>query len=195
MLGHGQSLSAGIVYAHFKDHLGALVAEAERLVDSDAKSLPGKGAVALAWRSRGGEKLRFVMPWKAPEPGSTEPSGAEGPPRPLPQCWERVTRAFADGVLAGGLPYKLREHGTVASAIAEAESTPGAMGSQLSTPVPSAEVLGRLLGDDVHKDDLSADVVALWQAGFRQASRVERATDGLAICRALAAEIWEGSPK
>ena len=104
MLGGGQSLSAGIVYAHFKDHLGRLVAEAERLVDEEAKDRLGRGAVAFSWRSRGGEKRCFAMKWHGGKnKENTEDHLAEPSWAPV-QSWARVVEAFKRGKLPKSLP-------------------------------------------------------------------------------------------
>lgn len=203
MLGAGHSLSAGIVYAHFKDSLGHLVAEAERLVDEDAKARLGRDAVAFSWRSRRGEKLRFAMHWRWP-PGSTGQGDAQAtlvvPPA---QTFARVASAFAKGELSKGLPYELAERSLAAQVIACREG-PGRL--------PSPEVLRNLLPSGAlgsqegssasDRDTLRDQAVALWRAGFEGAwasddrrsarERAGRAADGLRLCRELANEIPEG---
>lgn len=191
MLGGGQSLSAGIVYAHFKDHLGRLVTEAERLVNKEAKDRMGLGAVALSWRSRGGEKRCFAMKWRGEKPPKNNDDDSVETSEVPVQSWARIVEAFKKEKLSKSLPYKLRERSLVAYLIA---------GQEKSGSLPSRDVLCNLAekyapGKREDENSLLNHVVTLWRAGFQKieptATAVQAgcAADGLAICRALANEI------
>jgi len=90
MMGAGQTLSAGIALGHYKMRLGALV-QAARDELKRAKEQDGKNAFSVRRSSRGGEKAVLRMPFSA-----------------YPAVEETI-KAFHEGALAGGLPYKLRE--------------------------------------------------------------------------------------
>jgi CRISPR-associated protein Cmr2 len=98
LLGPGQSLSASIIYAHYKTPLSGLVKAAETLLEDEAKDRAGRGAVALRLRSRGGEKLTCALKWKSGE----DPLGAY-------RLLSATTEGFRTGRIPGRLPYKLRE--------------------------------------------------------------------------------------
>ena len=97
MLGHGCSLSAGIVYGHYKTPLGTMLAEARRLLDNMAKEKAGRRAIALGHFSRNGLKTGFAIPWD------------EGGPMKGVSDLKDVRQGFEEGVLSKRLPYKLRE--------------------------------------------------------------------------------------
>jgi CRISPR-associated protein Cmr2 len=189
MLGRGQSLSAGIVYAHMKDPLGAIVKEAEHLLKEEAKRQMDGSAVAMSWRSRGGSKLRSAMRWTPGAGPTDEPDCSVAAVNAMNQCWVRVMAAYSSGTLSRNLPYKLREYGTIVKAITEQRGT---------GKVPPQDVLDRLVSTaaDGSKKAVHGDVASLWAEGFRYSwEHPEHAADGLAICRALAAECkrWEQS--
>ncbi len=117
MLGGYQSLSASIVYGHFKTELGRMLATGRELLERFAKRRMGGGHVALGHYSRQGLKTRFAMPWRVSSEQSYE-------------VFQRLVTAFASDsapnasrsaapdwgdALSGELPlprrlpYKLRE--------------------------------------------------------------------------------------
>lgn len=177
MLGRGQSLSAGIVYAHFKDRLGALVGDAQQLVD-EAKRRPEKRAVALAWRSRGGEKLRCMLPWDASTTLGDQKQSRDGRYESV-RAWSRLAEAFSNGTLSKDLPYRLRDRGSMGATLCDRFR---------DAPPKLLQALGRLAGDGLSAD-LKRDVVTLWLAGLLlHDEKPERAAAGLTIARSLSAE-------
>ena len=110
MPGPYQSLSAGIVYAHFKTGLGHLVQRAHTLLDEHAKERCGRSAFAMALMSRGGEKCRFGARWY--REGLNEAAKAPWPSQPtMAETVMRTIKRFQEGSIPGRLPYKLREMG------------------------------------------------------------------------------------
>ena len=173
----GHSLSAGIVFAHFKTSLGLLLRKAATLLDDVAKEQSGRSSVAMALHSRGGEKTRLAVRWQ------DDAVHAE-------RRVQRVIRAFVEDELPGRLPYKLRDAGIVARRVFEANELSGSPG-QDETPAKAADrLLDGLLRrafDRPPRPELVGDVLAIWKAGFRLAgAEPARSADGLLLCRALA---------
>jgi CRISPR-associated protein Cmr2 len=89
MLGPTQSMSAGIVYGHYKTPLRTMLKESKVLLDDVAKAKNGRGSVALSRRSRGGEKDRCVMKLLAPTNIRRKPSA-----NPFPKDAPRTHKAI-----------------------------------------------------------------------------------------------------
>ena len=183
MLGRGQSLSAGIVYAHFKTDLRLLNDHARHLLNDVAKHRCGGGAVAVSHFTRNGAKSEFAIPW----------SSGTGPPAAQQRMLD-VVDGFRRGTLPGRLPYKLRD----LTDLALAESEPDPRQQEGHAQVPSEAFLRGLLATALEMNvaqHLRDAVIDIWTQGFRlhgaaaQPSREpvpERAVDGLFFCRALA---------
>ena len=97
MLGHGCSLSAGIVYGHYKTPLGVMLSEARRLLDEMAKERAGRRSIALGHFSRNGLKTQFAVSWD------------EGGRLKGTKILKDVCNGFKKNSLSRRLPYKLRE--------------------------------------------------------------------------------------
>lgn len=103
LLGPHQSLSAGIVFAHFKTPLRGVIRAAHAMLDHKAKEEEGRAAFAAALWTRGGVKASCALRWYA----AADPSRADAPDGH--QILVRARDAFREGKLPGRLPYKLRE--------------------------------------------------------------------------------------
>jgi CRISPR-associated protein Cmr2 len=185
MLGHQSSLSAAIVYAHFKTPLGPLVEHARRLLEQTAKDKMGRSAVALAHYSRNGPKSEIALKWRA----DGEPSNGASPDArriTAHRQVQEVVAAFRSGELSGRLPYKLREVAYLADA---SRAAVGPTGSSDELPLPDRQLLDGLLGQAAGRrlnQELAACVIDLWAAGFRlHPDDPERSVDGLLLCRSL----------
>ena len=164
MPGPHQSLSAGIVYAHFKTPLSAVIKKARTLLNQVAKEDKGRAAFAAAIYSRGGVKVEFGSPWQ-----DEEESTPTGWPEKAARM-DRVREAFAKNQLPGRLPYKLRESAWALEAADGADNEK----TLLEGLVIRALSHGRV------DPALVKDVVALWSEDSSAA--------GLLLCRALASE-------
>jgi CRISPR-associated protein Cmr2 len=189
-LGSRQSLSASIVYGHFKTDLSLLLREGRRLLDVTAKERAERGAVALSHRSRGGSKSEIALRWSIPNQAGEPEWKAE-------KVIEAVVDAFREKRLPGRLPYKLR---TVAPLLL-VESDPEDRKKLANGLVRQA------LERDVGKD-LTSAVLILWLQGYKlniewpdarglpsgieETRAVERSVDGLLLCRYLAGQGVEG---
>ena len=112
MLGTHQSLSAAVVFAHFKTPLSVLLDESMVLLHDVAKNLACRGAVAVARYSRGGAKECIALPWRLEHrsPAVPETLEASGEDEKLAahRVLKSVQRGFEAEHLPGRLPYKLR---------------------------------------------------------------------------------------
>ena len=190
MLGKVQSLSAGIVFAHYKSHMGHRIREAEALLTDVAKEKLGRGSLAMRLHARNGLKSEFGLRW-----GDTQ--GAIVANRRM----NTVIGGFRSGAIAGRLPYKLREdllalrgldlwddrpadHCVASVEAADA----GEKHSQ------SRERLLRGLLKCAWEGDSGGQVLELvlliWKQGFEligwNREQLARSVDGLLLCRALA---------
>lgn len=122
MMGPHHTLSAAIVYAHFKTPIGDLLRHSKTLLDDTAKERTGRGAVALARYSRNGVKEECALQWHQDGHQASWAQNAKrdedwqntisSDSRALPPAHEvlaRVQEAFKRGTLSGRFPYKLRE--------------------------------------------------------------------------------------
>ena len=98
MLGPRASLSAGIVYGHYKTPLTSMMRQCRYLLNHLAKDRAGRRAVALTHFSRNGIKTEFAFNWSAP-----------GERQSAHRCFEKTRAAFESGQLPARLPYKLRQ--------------------------------------------------------------------------------------
>ncbi len=171
MPGPYQSLSAGVVYAHFKTPLGAMVRKAHDLLGAVAKQEKGRAAFAAAVYSRGGVKVQFGMHWASPgEPG--RPAWPDHAAR-----IDRVREAFATGRLPGRLPYKLREFAWALDTADEEEARTDLLNGLVRHALKGTTDEGEAEG--VH-GGLLEDVVTLWSE--------DPSVAGLLLCRALSRE-------
>ncbi|MCS6911688.1 MAG: type III-B CRISPR-associated protein Cas10/Cmr2, partial [Myxococcota bacterium] len=176
LLGPHHSLSAGIVYAHYKTRMGAVLSKASELLDQHAKERAGRAAVALTCFTRGGIKSVFALPWQVGQ-------GRQGG-RPAHQVIEQVVQAFREGQLPGKLPYKLRDRAPLMGELLDS-----ALGDEQQQD--TQEFLRRMVRDALDGESPSTQlldaVVMLWEQGFRlNRGRPERSADGLLLCRTLA---------
>ena len=186
-LGPYQSLSASIVYGHFKTQMSSLLREGKRLLNEMAKERGGRGAVALSHRSRGGAKSETVLPWNVASVASQEVL-------PAYDLVDRVVEAFRSKVVPARLPYKLRA--VASSLLVEADAWPTKLARGLLL-----QALDRPLGDT--DEPVLDSMLTLWRQGFelhvkpvlasdRSNERLRRATerslDGLLLCRYLAGQ-------
>jgi CRISPR-associated protein Cmr2 len=195
-LGLHQSLSASIVYGHFRTQLSLLLEEGRRLLDETAKEKVERGAVAMSHRSRSGSKSMTALHW----------SITNGPGNQLraDELVDRVVKALRDESLPrerrlpARLPYKLR---AVAPLLL--------VETDLSWPKDLARGLLTQALDGVSLDkELMDAVLTLWERGYDlhvkrgQASyeqdadsrsrAAQRSVDGLLLCRYLAGQGSDG---
>ncbi|MBF0108894.1 MAG: type III-B CRISPR-associated protein Cas10/Cmr2 [Magnetococcales bacterium] len=109
LLGKGASLSAGIVFAHFKTPMSELLHQAHHLLEEHAKERMNRNAVAASHFSRNGVKTTFAMKWSGGQGQGPDQGVASG-------LMNRIRSGFAKGVIPGRLPYKLRDHAATLSA-------------------------------------------------------------------------------
>ncbi|MFP7753704.1 type III-B CRISPR-associated protein Cas10/Cmr2 [Thermodesulfobacteriota bacterium B35] len=174
MLGSGCTMSAGIMYGHFKTPLGTLLHHSHILLDSWAKELAGRNAAGLGHFSRGGVKTMFAARWD---------TGISG----LADTVRRVRDGFAkEGTLPASLPYKLREQGRLLDPFALPSDGPR---DQDKTKRIMNGLLRKAVGDGRVGEATGRAVLALWQAGCRLREHPgDRKVDdlaGLFFCRYL----------
>lgn len=191
MLGPFASLSAGIVFAHYKTPMGVLLREVRSLLDDWAKEpfkdddpvdvkegeWQGRRAIALRHFSRGGAKTRFALPWSDP-----------GTPPEAHRTVKQVRDAFnAGGELSSRLPYKLREVAPSAYYALQSLRNRKLTDEQLRQAKDSLlEGLFKTCLEN-SKSKAARAALKLWRAGIDLYPKdPDRYTDGLLLCRALA---------
>ncbi|MEO5378628.1 MAG: type III-B CRISPR-associated protein Cas10/Cmr2 [Magnetococcus sp. DMHC-6] len=189
MLGGFQSLSAGIAIGHFKTSLSVLLRESEVLLKDLAKGTSGRRSLAVGHASRNGVKTRFVMPWSE-----------RGQPPSAHQLIRTVIKEFRENNLPGRLPYKLREFNLFIQTLwREVEKKTGQDPGQFSETLWE-EHFGPLLRGGLNKaldgkrPQALEEVYILWKRGicsYAAAGNLERAVDGLLLCRNLASKSGE----
>ena len=168
MPGGAATLSAGIVFGHFKTHLGYMTGEAERLLKEVAKKQSGRDALAVGLCSRNGVKAEFALKWSA---GDNRPTAH--------RRLQRVREAFAEGVLPGRLPYKLRESAEAVAALFADEQHDAAERVLKG-------ILDRALETEAARKR-HEDLQVLWREGFTlHPKKPARSVEGLLLCRTLA---------
>ncbi|NUN12314.1 MAG: type III-B CRISPR-associated protein Cas10/Cmr2 [Myxococcales bacterium] len=175
MMGPNQTLSASIVYGHFKTDMAQLLREGKRMLDQDAKDVEGKGALAIALHSRSGIKARMVGRF-----------GDVADYHHLTEVLGRVIRGFATDNLAGRLPYKLHtlsEFAKVSMGEGRAEGQPVAGGLFPYRKIPNPRVLVGFAEGEVKDRELLQDVLTLWELGFAWG---DSPVGPLKLCRSLA---------
>jgi CRISPR-associated protein Cmr2 len=178
MLGSANSLSAAVVYAHYKTPMSRMLKQARYLMNELSKKKAGRGALALSHFSRNGLKTEFAMKWKEPE----RTMGGY-------QRFEHVREAFANKRLPNQLPYKLRE---MAHSISGALSQMAAAshGDEPTRKEARDRLLKGLFRKALSETAPSIDTTCayeLWRDGMRLfPENPERATEGLLLARALA---------
>jgi len=176
MLGPGCSMSAGIMYGHFKTPLGKMLHYSHVLLDTWAKDMAGRNAAGLGHFSRGGIKTMFAASW------DTGPFG-------LANTVHRVRQGFAEkNGLPASLPYKLREQCRMLDpfALKKDESLDQAMLRRIMQGL-----LGKAMGEGKVGDATEGAALALWQAGYQLETEAEDqevdTLSGLFFCRYLSA--------
>ena len=190
MLGPFASLSAGIVFAHYKTPMSVLLKEVRDLLDwakepfkdhapEEVNKLEWQGRRAIAVRhfSRGGAKTRFALPWNIP-----------GKSPEAHHTLKQVRDAFnTAGGLSSRLPYKLREVAPSAYYALQSLHARKLTDKQLRQAKDS--LLEGLFKTCLEKSESKAAQAALdlWRAGIDLYPKdPDRYTDGLLLCRALA---------
>ena len=182
MLGPVQSLSAGIAFAHFKTSMSHLVRTAEHLLDDVAKDKAGRGAVAVKLFSRNADKAEFALNWTDAERSIEAASDAQD--ILAHKRLQAVISGFADGVIPGRLPYKLREQLRVVG-LTEAWKNPDE-GPRLRRGMLASALDGKL------PTRLRGHLLAIWERGVELwPDEPERSLDGLLFCRAMASDASE----
>lgn len=202
-LGPRASLSASVVYGHFKTQLSTMLRRGRWLLEHVAKEQADRAAVAVAHHSRGGLKSEIALKWDR----STNDTDDR---RRLPahELIRRVTDAFRPDAfrkvrIPQRLPYKLREVSPLLLVPLDA--------AQSRNPESKAEderrtlargLLRQALERPLDEEDEQA-ALELWLAGYEHqarrraarsagggehldASDAERSVEGLLLCRYLA---------
>jgi hypothetical protein len=182
MLGKSGSLSAGIMYGHFKTSLGLLRQSSHDLLEQWAKEKAGRNGAGLGHFSRAGVKTIFAAKWNF---------GSD-----LTGNMTRIINGFREkNKLPTSLPYKLVEY--------QKKLDPALLTEDNKQPDKAREILlegllDKALDSKKIDDDLRRAVLAVWQAGFKLSSRltpqyrlqkdetVDHNVDGLLLCRYLA---------
>ncbi len=173
MLGPGCTMSAGIMYGHFKTPLGRLLGASHELLDTWAKDRAGRNSAGLGHFSRGGVKTMFAAPWD---------TGSLG----LAHTVRLVRDAFAQpGGLPSALPYKLREQRRLLDPF-DLEKSAGIGEGEMARLMKG--LLARAVGDAGVSDASLRAVLDLWKAGhvLKECPDSDDLA-GLFFCRYLAA--------
>lgn len=190
----GATLSAAVVFAPVRHPLGAVIAEARRLLDDVAKDANGRDSLAAAVLKNSGTHCRWVTTWTRRGPdGESRPAadlldGLAGPPG----------GDAAGPVLSSGLLYRIREMLTRLGGWSRWR--PGMWG-----PLPpecgartflKAEILHSLTARAVERAETRADELTdlVWAAlapsrapaGRTEAGGAEAGVDALLLARFLA---------
>jgi CRISPR-associated protein Cmr2 len=183
-LGPHQSLSASIVYGHFKTQLSTMLRRGAWLLDHVAKGTAGRSAVALAHHSRGGLKTESALKWEL-EDASGKRVGAQA-------LVDWVIGAFRSEALPQRLPYKLRAVSGLLLAVEEKGE--GSKNPELRRLAEG--LLRQALEASSGRDEGGVQAaLTLWLAGYDHARiaakagaalEPERFVDGLLLCRYLA---------
>jgi CRISPR-associated protein Cmr2 len=99
------TLSAAVVFAHVRLPLGAVIAEAHRLLDDVAKDANGRGSLAAGVLKRGGSHCQWVTTWsrRLTDGGSSDAVDL------LRSLAERLGQDATDPGLSSALLYRVRE--------------------------------------------------------------------------------------
>lgn len=178
MLGSSNSLSAGIVYSHFKTPLSRLLDLAEYLLDDLAKKKMGRGAVAMSHLSRNGLKSEFALNW-----------GKPGEPVSAHRRMGKIIKAFYMGNISSRLSYKLREIMPFADAAIHNININDKMDDQEKEKKREQLLSGFLqaaMDTPLKSEELEKHILDLWLEGIRQHPKEpERAVEGLLLAKAM----------
>lgn len=117
------TLSAGVVFAHIRLPLGAVIREAHRLLDDVAKDANGRNSLAVSVLKRGGLHCEWVTTWTRESPGV-------GMSRATDVLQEFVTLLEIEATepgLSSGLLYRIRD--TLSLLCGWPQWTPGVWGA------------------------------------------------------------------
>jgi len=193
MLGKSGSLSAGIMYGHFKTSLGLLRQSSHDLLEQWAKEKGGRNAAGLGHFSRSGVKTMFAAKWDSDGDLAVHLTNIIDGFRKKNKKNEKKREEKYK--LPGSLPYKLMEYHKKLDPILLTEND--------EQPDKAREgllqgMLDKALDGKKIDDDLQRAVLAVWQAGFKLGSRPsaqyclqkdgaeDHHLDGLLLCRYLA---------
>ncbi len=159
MLGESASLSAGIMYGHFKTRMGLLLENARSMLDTFAKEKAGRNAAGIGHFSRSGVKTRFAAHWNLKDIS-------------LPNAIENIIMAYKKGKIPAALPYKLTEYLNYVDPLAldlNEEESLKLMSGLLSKAMDNKEI----------KKELKDSILHIWTAG----NRLMNASKDIAICQ------------
>lgn len=196
-LGPRCSLSASIVYGHFKTELPALLRRGRWLLDHVAKEEAGRGTVALAHHSRGGLESELALKWKA-----ANETAAGIPELEAEQLVSRVVKGFQKGSLTSKLPYKLREVSPLLLVPPDDEKR-RMLALGLLRQAMDRKSSDGTASDESEQRELEQAALTLWLAGYShrvrrcgdralQRADAECSVEGLLLCRYLAGHGGEG---
>ena len=162
MLGESGSISAGIMYGHFKTRMGLLLENAHTMLELFAKEKSGRNSIGIGHFSRSGPKTRFAIPWKSPLIPHQEATDHV-------QQIIKVINAFQSNKIASTLPYKLKEYTRIVDPIHTVptdikNSAPDRLKKDLLKGL-----LAKALGDNSTNvdNDLKNALLTLWEAGYK----------------------------
>jgi CRISPR-associated protein Cmr2 len=119
---HG-TLSAGVVFAHVRLPLGAVIGEARRLLDDIAKDANGRNSLAVGVLKRGGLHCEWATTWTRQSPGV----GLSCATSVLQELAARLEREATEPGLSSGLLYRIRN--TLSLLCGWPQWAPGAWGA------------------------------------------------------------------
>jgi CRISPR-associated protein Cmr2 len=180
MLGPFNSLSAGIVFGHFKTPMSTMLGLAEHLLNNLAKKKMGRRAVAMSHLSRNGVKSEFALHWSKPD----EKVMAN-------KRIDTIVEAFSRGKLPARLPYKLREIMPLVEAALETIRNDKTMDEEEKKDKNKQLIEGffqSALDTLIVKPKVFEHALYIWEQGIAQHKNdPERSVEGLLLAKALSA--------
>ncbi|MFZ5765367.1 MAG: type III-B CRISPR-associated protein Cas10/Cmr2 [Thermodesulfobacteriota bacterium] len=196
MLGKHCSLSAGIMYGHFKTRMGLLLEHARIMLDQVAKEKAGRSAAGMGHFSRSGPKTKFGAKWQVTETSS------------LKECMERIVNAFdgnknnKESKIPASLPYKLTEYTSLLNPFDRSLATGGEKNTEARRLMKG--LLNKALDGEKTDKQITEALLALWESGGRLVGAAQESgfcmnpesdefnpLDGIFLCRYLAGRTEE----
>jgi CRISPR-associated protein Cmr2 len=172
------TLSAGVVFAHVRLPLGAVIGEAHRLLDEVAKDANGRDSLAVGVLKRGGLRCEWVTTWTRRSPDIEEPWRATSVLQELAAC---LKREMTEPGLSSGLIYRIRD--TLSLLCGWPRWTPGAWGSLLPDfdvrAFLHAEICRSLADRRTEASGISEDALTDLLMRLLHPSRVSNGTSGV----------------
>ncbi|MFK5953736.1 MAG: type III-B CRISPR-associated protein Cas10/Cmr2 [Desulfobacterium sp.] len=160
MLGESGSISAGIMYGHFKTRMGLLLENAHTMLELFAKEKSGRNSIGIGHFSRSGPKTRFAIPWKSPSVFPQEPTDHI-------QQITKVIEGFQSDKIASTLPYKLKEYIQVVDPIHAISDKTHKSDPSLRKNLLRGFLVKALENSNKVDKELREALLSLWEAGYK----------------------------